>query len=119
MAYCLDGGWSNPRAQNLPKTDIADIIKEATVAGLFCSRVGKPKTLRESIEVMSECSLFASIDSGLAHLAIAMGIEPYIINPLITDRYHRFIYGNKKVKRVTHVRSFIREVLKTGGWKSA
>ena len=78
VGYQVDGR-SGSDAKNPPAADVDRLINAIYAAGAHPVRIGLPLTVEEEISVLSDCSLYVGVCSGISHLAHSMKGLPMIL----------------------------------------
>lgn len=76
ICYQLEGISNAPKKQP-PQQDFEKLV--TFLPGYEFIRLGKPKSLLESVEIMYNCDLFFGICSGFSHIAHSLGIPTFLI----------------------------------------
>jgi hypothetical protein len=76
VCYQLEG-ISNAHRKQPPQQDLERLV--SFLPGYEFVRVGKPKSLLESVDLMHNCELFFGICSGFSHVAHSLGIPTFLV----------------------------------------
>lgn len=108
ISYQFDGVW-NATNKNMTTDEENDVLRCCHCLGLRTVNVGGKTTIEYKIDVMSAARFHVGVESGMAHVAISVGVPCYIILNKVPYERVECLYRNRGSvpKFVQSARDFI------------
>ena len=94
FTYQFNGNY-NSYLKNMSRADEESVIRSLVRLGLTPIDVGGPLAIERKIRLMSEAAFHVGVESGMAHVAISVGMPVYIILNRVNFHDVRSLYYNR------------------------
>jgi len=110
VTYQFDG-ISSAESKNPPLADQVRMLHEAQLRKVLSARLGSHMTLTECVAALARSRLFLGCDSGMSHLAHAVGVPTIVVEyalPVITcHRNKHFILAKGTAEALQAIRQIL------------
>jgi hypothetical protein len=110
IAYSFEANWNKDK--KIPPW-VDKILVDPSLEKYNKVKVGLPMQIEECVDVLSKCSVFVSVDNGMAHVARSVGCPHIIIKHEwgLERGFPRNVYSYDSVESLANTLSYIKRYI--------